>query len=94
MNLEKLEALQQNEAVKKEIESAESIEALKEILVRNGIEATEAELAALVETPEGELSEDTLDNVAGGCWGGRIVVVFVPYPPFIVIKRIPCGRHR
>ena len=88
MNLEKLELINQNEELKKEIGAAGTIDELAEVLARYNIELSDEEIASLIDAPEGELNEDSLDQVAGGCLlprHRRIRIVFTKYPPYIRI---------
>lgn len=87
MDIKKLAAIAENEALKAELESLESVEELYETLKKHVPNLTEEEFRNLTKTEEGELSEDDLDNVAGGAVrrGPRIIIKTVPYPPFIII---------
>ncbi len=86
MNQEKLASLMENEQFTAEMEKAESAEQFQEVLARYGVELSleeiqremkQAEEAA--ENSEGELSEDALEDVAGGVRGiGGCIRFFWP----------------
>lgn len=58
------------EKLEQELTQANSIEEVREILKNNGVEMSAEELMKLAQeqAPQGELSEDNLDAVAGGNW--------------------------
>lgn len=87
MDIQKLEAYKDNEAFIQDMEKVSTIEELKDTASRYGIELSDADIHAMTEQEETELSLDDLDNVAGGAgWRRRrIKIIPIPYPPFIRI---------
>ena len=74
------EELSRNEEFKSKLENAQSVSELVEILREYGIETTEEELEAAYAAQEGELSEENLEDVAGGCiWFPRLPFP-IPFP--------------
>lgn len=62
------------EKLEQELENANSVEAVQEILKNNAVEMSADEIRKMMEevAPHGELSVDDLDEVAGGSivpWG-------------------------
>ena len=85
MNNEQLAALMENEQFTAEMEKAESAEQFQEVFARYGVdlsleeirkEMKQAEEAA--ENADGELSEDALEDVAGGITFGGCIRFFWP----------------
>jgi predicted ribosomally synthesized peptide with nif11-like leader len=63
-----LEKCESDEELQKKVEGAANDEALLRIINEAGYEVTAGELSNLaVKSEEGELSDDELENVAGGC---------------------------
>lgn len=96
MNQEKLASLMENEQFTAEMEKAESAEQFQEILALYGVELSleeiqkemkQAEEAA--ENSDGELSEDALEDVAGGIIGigGGCIKFFWPRRRTIPLPR-------
>lgn len=58
------------EKLEQELTQAASIEEMQEILKANGVEMTAAEMQKILDeaTPQGELTDEDLDTVAGGSW--------------------------
>lgn len=88
---EKLEALLDDAAVQQELESADSVNAMLEVLKNHGVEISEEELQQMVAMvqKQGELSDTDLDDVAGGVILGptlhyKVVAKFVVW----VVKKI------
>jgi len=67
---EKLKAISENEALAKEIFTGTEAE-IREKLAANGIELSDEDFADLMKglsaPKDGELNEEALNNVAGGC---------------------------
>lgn len=83
INEEKWKALEQNAELKAALETADSPEKAYEILMRYGADVTLEEVREMIQK-EGELSENDLDDVAGGAaWrrvvGFKIVILFNPF---------------
>lgn len=67
MNLEKL---MQNEEFTKKLESAQNLDEVLAMVKEQGVEITKEEVeAALKKLDEGELDENSLEDVAGGIAG-------------------------
>jgi len=63
----KIRNLMENEAFVAELETVKTMEEAVALFAREGVTVTEAELNAWLSAPESEtLSEDDLDEVAGG----------------------------
>ena len=82
-----LEELSKDSELKERIENAQSLTEVVEIYREKGIEVTENELEAALRETSDEISEDDLQNVAGGRlwlpWPGfpRIPGIFPPRIP-------------
>ena len=93
-NERKWEVLFNDQAMKQELEAADSPERVKEILAKYHVEVTDEELRELICVDEAELSAEDLDEVAGGAKkqkkvvGFAIVVTLVPPR----IKMVPIYR--
>lgn len=79
--IKKLEQLQDREGFVQALEKAETIEQFQELLQKHGVDVTVDEAKELASYAanlnKGELSEDDLDDVAGGAWyieAGKFVV--------------------
>lgn len=66
MDIKKLAVFIENEALQAELENIDDIEELFNTLKKQDPTLTEEEFRNLMKEPEGELSEDDLDEVAGG----------------------------
>lgn len=78
--IEKLEALQNNEAFKQELMEIDTEEGLKETLKKYEVNLTIEEIQELTAKQETEeLSEEDLDNVAGGAKLLPVVLWFIRY---------------
>lgn len=89
INEEKWKALEQNAELKAALETANSPEKAYEILKRYGADVSLEEVREMIQE-EGVLSENDLDDVAGGVgWrrvvGCRIVILFNPFR----VKMVP-----
>lgn len=62
-----------SKAAEAKLEAAETLEEMVKILAEEGVEITVEQLSATMDANDGELNENDLDNVAGGC------------PPFVVV---------
>lgn len=72
MNNDALKKLMENDAAREELRKTGSPEALAEALKSYGVECSAEEIRNAMGTltdGEGELSAESLDNVAGGFWG-------------------------
>lgn len=65
---EKLKNLMEDPAFQEAFSKTASAEEASALLAQHGIQITPEELTAALAQPEGELSENELDEVAGGCW--------------------------
>ena len=80
MNEQKLNELKDNPEFREKLSQAKDLDQAVEILSQYGVEIEKEELekaAAMVPAGEGELNEDALDNVSGGCmipWWLLIVI--------------------
>lgn len=87
------EALHNNEIAEK-IEEANNMEDILAALKKYGIETTEEELMNAISEENGELSDDQLEDVAGG------LINILPFPPptaptritIAIIKLIKSGK--
>ncbi len=75
--IEKVRALMQDEQFKAKLSEAEDLEAMAALFRNEGFEITGADLEAAVEQSNGELSEENLENVAGGDILGAAVIFFI-----------------
>ena len=76
--IEKVQALMQDEQFKAKLSQAEDLEAMAALFRNEGFEITGEDLKAAVEQQgEGELSEESLENVAGGGILGAAVILFI-----------------
>lgn len=64
--MEKVQALMQDEQFKAKLAAAEDLDAMAALFCDEGIQVTGADLEAAMEQQDGELSEESLENVAGG----------------------------
>ena len=77
------EGLMQDAELKEKLENAQTLAEVVEIYKTKGIEVTEEQLQAALDAPEnGELNEETLENVAGGIllWPIPLWPPFRPWP--------------
>ena len=75
--IEKVQALMQDEQFKEKLSQAEDLEAMAALFRNEGFEITGEDLKAAVEQQDGELSEENLENVAGGGILGAAVILFI-----------------
>lgn len=64
---EKLKKLLEDPSFQEALSKTTSAEEASALLAQHGIQITPDELLAALTPPEGELDENTLDGVAGGC---------------------------
>lgn len=64
---EKLEKLLEDPSFQEAFSKTASAEEASALFAQHGIQITPEELIAALTPPEGELNEDALDGVAGGC---------------------------
>ena len=76
-----LEELVQNEEFMRQCREADSIDAVAKLFSNQGIAVTEEELEKLM-VPDDELSEEDLENVAGG------IKKLTPDPVQVIIKAV------
>ena len=74
--IEKVQALMQDEQFKEKLSQAEDLEAMAALFRNEGFEITGEDLKAAVEQQDGELSEENLENVAGGAFKFRYLNPF------------------
>lgn len=83
MNNDVLKKLMENEAAREELRKTKSPEELAEALKLYGIECTAEEIRSAMDATisnEGELSAESLDNVAGGIiWGGVAAIAVLAW---------------
>ncbi len=65
---ETLKKLTEDPSFQEAFSKTASAEEASALLAQHGIQITPEELSAALAQPEGELSENELDEVAGGCW--------------------------
>lgn len=85
---ERMAALLENVDFKAELEKAESIEALAAVFCKHGVQITAQKLEATLAQDEGELAEDSLDDVAGGGSAWKAAKV-----GWYVVKKIMSSRQ-
>lgn len=77
---EKLEKLMEDPAFQEAFSETASAEEASALFAQHGIQITPEELSAALAQPEGELDENALDGVAGGCGWLRWIVERLPKP--------------
>ena len=77
--MEKVKALMENEAFTDKLATANNLDEMAAMFQAEGIHVTGADLEAVSEKKQSnaELSEDALDQVAGGGWIAAAIIVFV-----------------
>lgn len=89
--IDKLEALQTNEAFAQEMNAAATAEDIQAIFTKYDIDFTLEEAQQMLDEVKAgnaeELSADDLDNVTGGCIGLAIAVAILIIATYIYIQR-------
>ena len=62
-----------DESFSAKLDACQSLEEVSALLKDNGVDMTEAELQDLMDKAQGELNEDSLEDVAGGLLAVRAV---------------------
>ena len=88
-----MEAMNFPEDLKKKLEAAESLEEVAKLCCEAGYEVTVDELKAAEASCSEELSEDDLDNVAGGGLLTAITVGMIAIGAYLIWKH-KGGGHR
>ncbi len=86
-----IEELLRDDEFVKDLEAAERDSDVLELFNRHGIEITEADIKAIrIENSNGELSEENLEEVAGGMLGIRSPRPISPKNPVVtwIIKKL------
>ena len=80
-----------NEEINRKVEEAANFEEASRILEEYGVEVTEEELASLIPAESDELTDENLEDVAGGISLASINSIIRRFPPpcFPVYPKIP-----
>lgn len=89
---EKLNELMEDPSFQEALSKTTSAEEASALLAQHGIQITPEELTAALAQPEGEMNENELDGVAGGCGWRFILIPWLPWWPPRPPKPFPPHR--
>ena len=96
-DIDKMEALKENESFVKEMSTATTAEEVRDIFAKYGVAFTLEEAQAMVEEikkhSDEELSAEELDNVTGGYIGLAIMVALLIFVAVITIRQRAKSRR-
>ncbi len=76
-----------SKAAEAKLEAAETLDEMVKILAEEGVEITKEELIAAMDEPEGELNENDLEQVAGGCPMILVGCILIPIWLWLRMKK-------
>lgn len=96
-DIDKMEALKENESFMKEMSAATTAEEVRDIFSQHGVAFSLEEAQAILEEAkkhnDDELSAEDLDNVTGGYIGLAIMVGIIIFVAIVIIRQRAKSRR-